>query len=352
MRYLTIAIVAFVVALALTPLARSLSARFGIVVSPGGRRKHKGAMPLLGGIPLFVAYAIAIGLTLWLVPLEDGTDFRPIRGVILGTTFVFIGGLLDDRFELDYRLQFLMQFGAAFIANFHVAFLERISNPIPGLTQIPIPGISVDSAENLIIFSDPVAWIITTLWIVGIINAVNFFDGVDGLAAGVGAIACGLFAWHGFSLGQTTVPALPMALAATLLGFLVFNFPPASIYLGSAGVFILAYNLATLSLLAPAKLATALLVLALPILDGVWRAIDRIRRGRNPFSGDRGHLHFLLIDQGWQPRQVIALYYAVALLFGLIAIFAPGGLPKLITLLALSIVVLIFLAYRTSKIDI
>ena len=347
MRYVIVTVAAFVTAALLTPLAIRLSIRFGIVVSPGGRRKHKGDMPLLGGIPLFVAYLLAIGLTLWLIPFR-GDDFRPIRGLILGTIFVFIGGLLDDRYELDYRLQFLIQFGAALIANLHVAFLERVSNPFPTLTHIPIPGLILDPVDNLIILSTPLAWLITTLWIVGIINAVNFFDGVDGLAAGVGAIACVLFAWHGFfKLGQTTIPTLSLVLAAALLGFLIFNFPPATIYLGSAGVYLLAYNLSTLSLLAPAKLATALLVLALPILDGLWRAFDRIRHGRNPFSGDRGHLHFILLDQGWPPRKIIALYYSTALLFGLIALFAPSGLPKLLTFATLAIIILIFLARHT-----
>ena len=350
MPYALITIAAFLVAAAMTPVAKTLAHKLGMVALPGGRRKHNGAIARTGGIPLYVGYMVAIGLILWLLPPESERVFRPIRGVIFGTTFLFVGGLIDDKYDLSYGWQFAIQFGAAFIANLHVAFLERISNPIPGLTDIPIPGVGFDSAENLIVFSTPVAWIITTIWIVGIINAVNFFDGVDGLATGVGAIACLMFAWHGFTLpGQTTVPTFPLALAAVLIGFLIFNFSPATIFLGSAGAYILAYNLATLSLLAPAKLATALLVLALPILDGLYRAIARIRQGRSPFSGDRGHLHFLLLDQGWPVRNIVLLYYTIAIIFGSVAIFAPSGLPKLITLGVLTVGIVIFIAIRSNR---
>ncbi len=358
-RFILIATVAFVIAVGLTPWARNLSFRFGFVVAAGGRRQHQGKMPLLGGVAVFIAYAVAIGLIFWLVPPENDAVFRPIRGVIFGSIFVFVGGLLDDKFELSYYWQFVIQFGAAIIANLHVAFLERISNPFPGLTDIPLPGVTFDSAENLIIFDTWLAWLITTLWIVGMINAVNFFDGIDGLATGVGAIACLFFAWHGYSLALGlddvtatnifSVPTFSLALAAALLGFLVYNFPVASIFLGSAGVYLLAYNLATLSLLAPAKLATALLVLALPILDGLYRAAARLSKGRSPFSGDRGHLHFLLLDQGWSARQILLFYYSVALLFGFVAIFAPAGFFKLAALLVLVSGLLIFIKIRTGR---
>jgi UDP-GlcNAc:undecaprenyl-phosphate GlcNAc-1-phosphate transferase len=127
------------------------------------------------------------------------------------------------------------------------------------------------------------------------INTVNFLDGLDGLAAGVGTIAMLLFTWHSMRLEQTTVPLFSLAMAGALIGFLLFNFAPAKIFLGS-GAWILGFNIATLSILSPAKISTALLVMAVPILDVAWQIGDRLRRGVGPYQGDRGHLHFRLSD--------------------------------------------------------
>jgi len=135
------------------------------------------------------------------------------------------------------------------------------------------------------------------------------------------------------------------------LGFLPFNFAPARIFLGSAGAYILGYNLATLSILSPAKIATALLVLAIPIIDGVWRAIDRMRQRRSPFQGDRGHLHYRLADEGVPTRWIVLGYYGLSLAFGLVALFAPG-LLKLTLLLILSgflVSILVWLSSRSNS---
>jgi UDP-GlcNAc:undecaprenyl-phosphate GlcNAc-1-phosphate transferase len=193
--------------------------------------------------------------------------------------------------------------------------------------------------------------LITLIWIVGIINSVNWLDGLDGLSAGVGTIAALLFAWHSLRLGQDAVAAFPLAMAGALLGFLPFNFVPARIFLGTAGAYVLGYNLATLSILSPAKIATALLILAIPILDGLWRVLDRLRRGQSPFYGDRGHLHFRLVDEGVPIRRIVLGYYGVSLSFGLVAIFAPGLFKLAILLLlgALILTLLIRFSYRKGQ---
>ncbi len=334
MIYALIAAVAFITAVLIIPLAQRLAQRWGIVAVPGGRRQHTGNIPRLGGIPIFVGYAVAVGVIYTLLPPESRQSI-PLRGIVVGTTFVFLGGLLDDWLDLKFHWQLAIQLTAALIANYHVAFLERIANPTPW-TTLPIPGLTIELPSNEIVFATPFAWFITAFWIVGMMNAINWLDGLDGLAAGVGAIACGLFAWHALQLGQTTVAAFPLALGAALLGFLLFNFAPARIFLGSAGVYILAYNLATLAFLAPAKTATALMVLALPLLDGVWRIIDRVRQGRSPFSGDRRHLHFLLRDYGVPVRKIVLGYYAVTLGLGLVAVM--GGLSPSLKLVILAVI--------------
>ncbi|MEM8862103.1 MAG: MraY family glycosyltransferase, partial [Chloroflexota bacterium] len=264
-------------------------------------------------------------------------DARLITGVLLGFSLVFAGGILDDYFDLPWWVQYAVQVGATLIAvNYNVIF-EAITNPING--QV----ISLD--ELLPRFAVP---IITLLWVSGMMNTVNWLDGLDGLAAGVGTIAALLFAWHSYSLGQLSVSAFPLALAGALLGFLPFNFSPARIFLGSAGAYIIGFSLATLALITPAKIATALLVMAVPILDVAWQIFDRIRRGQSPFRGDRGHLHFRLSDGGLPTPTIVIGYYAASAVFGLVAIFAPG-LWKLILLIILSVAVLGTLRWMSNS---
>jgi UDP-N-acetylmuramyl pentapeptide phosphotransferase/UDP-N-acetylglucosamine-1-phosphate transferase len=150
------------------------------------------------------------------------------------------------------------------------------------------------------------------------------------------------------------VPAfyLPLALAGASVGFLFFNFAPARIFLGTAGVFLLGYNLATLAILAPAKWSTALLVLAVPIIDGVWLVIDRIRHGQSPMKGDRRHLHFRLADSGLSPKRIVIGYYGVAAVFGSVAVMASSALIKIVTLVVLGTAVLgllIWLSFQADK---
>ncbi|MCZ7668501.1 MAG: undecaprenyl/decaprenyl-phosphate alpha-N-acetylglucosaminyl 1-phosphate transferase [Chloroflexi bacterium] len=195
----------------------------------------------------------------------------------------------------------------------------------------------------------PLALLFTLLWVVGMINAINWLDGLDGLAAGVCLIAALLFAWHSHSLGQTTVPLLPLALAGALAGFLPFNFAPARIFLGSVGAYLLGYQMATLSILSPAKLSTALLVLAIPIMDVAWLSLNRIRRGRNPMEADRQHLHFRLADRGFSTRRIVLGYYLVTSAFGLIAVFAQSRLLKVVLWLLLYAALFLLLDWSSKR---
>lgn len=317
--YLLVFFAALAASAVITPFAERLARRYDIMAMPGGRRRHSIPVPKLGGIPIIVAYLAGIAIIYWRIP-PSGDDALRLQGVILGSFIVFAGGLIDDFRELSPWLQFAIQFVGAGVAIGHIIFIEVFANPLTG--------------EPIWIQSRPAVIVLTLLWMVGIINTVNWLDGLDGLAAGVGTIAALLFAWHSLRLGQDAVAAFPLAMAGALLGFLPFNFAPARIFLGTAGAYVLGYNLATLSILSPAKIATALLVLAVPILDGIWRVADRARRGQSPFRGDRGHLHFRLADEGVPTRVIVLGYYAFSLAFGLVAIFAPG-LFKLALLLLL-----------------
>jgi len=331
--YLAVFLIAFVVSLLLTPVAIWLSRKLGVMAMPGGRRQHGRPVPMLGGLPVTIAYLAGIVIVYRFLP-PIGDDSLRLRGIVLGSLIFFAGGLIDDFWELPAWAQFAVQFFGASIAMAHIVFIEVFTNPI--------------NSETVWVAWRPLAYLITLLWIVGIVNSVNFLDGLDGLAAGVGTIAALIFAWHSIRLGQEAVAAFPLAMAGALLGFLPFNFAPARIFLGSAGAYVLGYNLATLSILSPAKIATALLVLAIPIIDGLWRTIDRIRQRRSPFQGDRGHLHFRLADEGVPTRWIVLGYYGLSLAFGVVALFAPG-LLKLILLIILSGVLVSLLVWLSSR---
>lgn len=342
MVYALIFLVSLATSALLTPLARRLSWRWQILAEPGGRRRHRGQVPTLGGIAIFPAFILAVLLACYvLIPPESAREAMLLRGVLWGSLLMFLGGLVDDRWELSAGTLFLLQFVAVAVAMAHQVFIQQFTLPIAGFEELKWQ----ENVLHLLLM-----FVLTAGWILGMINTINFLDGLDGLAAGVGAIAALLFAWHHYSLvGRTTTAAFPLALAGALLGFLPFNFAPARIFLGSAGAYFLGYGLATMSILAPAKIATALLVLAVPIMDVAWQIVDRLRRGQSPFRGDRGHLHFRLSDFGLPTRRIVLGYYLVAIVFGLAALFAPTPTAKLIILLLLSALVFAILVWLTRR---
>lgn len=350
MTYVLVFGTALIAALLLTPAMRRLALRLGLIAEPGGRRRHEGTIPKLGGLAVFFAWLIGVFLIYYYLPPVEPDDATRLRGLLLGSLIVTAGGLLDDWFDLKPWAQFAIQFAGAAVAISHLIFIEVFTNPV-GPAVWALPGLSwfFSLEGDLVWIWRPLAILITVFWVMGMINAVNWLDGLDGLAAGLCTIAALLFAWHSNVLGQTTVALFPLALAGALLGFLPFNFAPARIFLGSAGAYFLGYQMATLSILSPAKLSTALLVLAVPILDVAWQIIDRMRRGQNPLQGDRGHLHFRLSDGGLPTPLIVIGYYIVAIAFGLVAIFAPSGLFKLLLLLAISTVVFLLLIWLSRR---
>jgi UDP-GlcNAc:undecaprenyl-phosphate/decaprenyl-phosphate GlcNAc-1-phosphate transferase len=318
---------ALIIAALATPLARRLGLRLGLVDLPGGRRRHEGAVTRIGGVGLFAGFFVtAAGL--FVLGVYRPEHRLPLEGVLLGTALVFAFGLADDRFGFSARPQFLAQLAAAAIAIGTTVFIGQVTLPFLGLRELP--------------------WFITypltILWVVGMMNTVNFLDGLDGLAAGVGTIAALLFAVHSYSLGQHEIALYSLALAGSCLGFLIFNFHPARVFLGSAGAMTLGYALATLSILAPARVATALLVMAIPIADTAFQIYDRWRRGQSPARGDRGHLHYRLIDLGLSQRQIVVGYWLFCAVFGGLALLISAPVYKLLAIGMLGVIVVAVLA--------
>jgi UDP-N-acetylmuramyl pentapeptide phosphotransferase/UDP-N-acetylglucosamine-1-phosphate transferase len=181
-------------------------------------------------------------------------------------------------------------------------------------------------------------------------NTVNMIDGLDGLAAGVTLIAATVLAIHTIQLNQYTVALLPLALAGVCCGFLPYNFHPARIFMGDSGAMVLGYLLAITAIIGGAKLASALLVLGIPILDSLWMVAYRRYSGGHLMRADRQHLHHRLLDLGLSQRQVVLLYYAVGTIFGALALLPAGyGLLKLGGLALLMILLVGALFYVTRR---
>jgi UDP-GlcNAc:undecaprenyl-phosphate GlcNAc-1-phosphate transferase len=328
--YLIVFGIAFVLALSLTPLARSIGFRLRMVDKPGGRRAHRGAIPRLGGIAMYVGFTAAVVATMvlpaeWFPARLDPKETTRLTGLLLGTAAVFFFGLLDDRLQFGHRPQYIAQFLASLIAIAFLIHIKHVNNPLTGEFFFGDDG-----------FPWPIVWGLTIFWFMGMMNTVNFLDGLDGLAAGVVAIASAILAVHMWREGQYSIMLLPIALLGATLGFLPWNSHPARVFMGSTGSYVLGYALACLGIIAGAKMATMLLVLALPIIDVGWLILTRLRRGGEPAWNGRDHLHYRLVDIGFTQRQVVLGYYVFCAVFGVTALLVSSRVFKLITVAVLA----------------
>ena len=340
-------------AVLLTRLAITLGIKLGIADVPGGRRRHARITSRLGVLPLFGAFALAALISQRLgVDTTDRIN-EPIRftGLLIGGAIIAITGFLDDRFDLPSTPQFVVQGLCALIAIASLVFIERFTFPLPLIDQQIVLtevfqrafGAGLGYALGFLFTT-----LLTEFWFIGMINTVNFLDGVDGLAATISFIAAGVTAIHMLREGQYSVALLPIALMGTLAGFLVFNLPPAKIFIGGGALW-LGFALACIGIIGGAKIALLLLVMGLPIADVVWQMFDRWWHGRSLAQGDRGHLHLRLFDQGWSAKRIVLLYASVSLAFGAAALIPQPPLLKLFTFLALAAIVILALARLSRK---
>jgi UDP-GlcNAc:undecaprenyl-phosphate GlcNAc-1-phosphate transferase len=327
--------VAFLGTLALTPLVSRLARRLGFVDVPREpKHVHHSPVPRLGGVALFLPFVAAVGVSLLLpVEREDPLELHRLAGLLFGSSLVFGMGVWDDKRELGPFPQLAVQFVAAVVATYCGITIREIANPLGGM----------------ITFALPITVAFTLFWLLGMMNTVNWLDGLDGLAGGVTVIASLLLFVHSYRLGQYSVSLLPLALAGCVLGFLPFNFHPARVFLGTSGALFLGFALGSMAIVGGAKMATALLVMGIPILDVAWQIINRLRLGRSPFLGDRGHLHHRLLDLGLSQERVVLIFYVVCAAFGALALVLASGLQKLLALLAMMTVAFLVLIALARK---
>lgn len=296
---------------------RAIALKFNIADHPSERRINTRPVPRAGG--LAVAGAFALTGTLLVIfsaqlGLSAGTGSAELTSagaaaLLLGTAIAGVIGLIDDRYDLRARWQIIGQFLIALIPIAFGLRIAFISNPL--------------GAGDLL-FPDAIALGVTIFWTLGMQNSMNFIDGLDGLSGGISLFAA-------VTLGVIALPTSPLlaalsfTLAGALAGFLRFNFYPASIYMGTSGILAVAYALAVLALLGTAKVAAALLILGVPIIDALFVIVGRIAAGRSPYTPDESHIHRRLLRYGFSHRGSVLVLYALTAALSVLALLLTGS---------------------------
>ncbi len=315
-----------VVSFIATPMVKSLAYKVGAIDVPkDNRRMHKVPIPRLGGLAIFIAFLLT---TLIFADID-----RQLQGILLGSVMIVVLGVLDDIMALKALPKLIVQIAAAGIAVYHGCVIQFFSNPNV---------FSDVSYVNLGWLSIP----ISIIWIVAITNAVNFIDGLDGLAVGVSAISTASLIVIALLVSETNIAMVLIALLGACLGFIPYNMNPAKIFMGDTGATFLGYILATLSITGLFKLyaiisfAVPFLILGVPIFDICFAFLRRIAKGQNPMVADRGHVHHRLIDMGFSQKQSVAIAYMLAAILGLAAVLltSSGELRALVLIGAVFVV--------------
>ncbi len=297
-------VLAALIAIGLTPIVFRTVVRHGIVDRPEARRVNTRTLPRSGGLAIAGSFlVVAAGFVLlnervgWL-PTPPNLEVNELVALFVGGAAAATFGALDDLLDLRARWQFGGQLVLALLAVALGIGIAVINDPIGG---------------GVFQFSEPFSVGFTVFWIVGMINSINWIDGLDGLSTGIALIASvtlGLISLT-TQVSQPLIAVLCFALAGSLAGFLRWNFHPARIFSGTSGVQFVGYTLAVLAILGEAKVAVAVLVLGVPIIDTFWIIVGRISKGRSPFAPDRSHIHHRLLDLGLSHRNTVLVIYGI-----------------------------------------
>lgn len=330
-------IVSFAFTFATTPLVRRFAFKIGAIDIPkDNRRMHKKPTPRIGGLAIIFGFTVAT--------LCFAQPSRQLYGTLAGAAIIAVMGVIDDCKNLPAKLKFVIQIIAALLVVF-------------------AGDIKIDVFTNPNFLSDNPYWVLpewlsvtlTVIWIVFITNAVNFIDGLDGLAAGVSAIMSISLVFISIRVGEYSIAILGIALMGSCFGFLPFNFNPAKIFMGDTGSTFLGFMLATLSIqgvfksYAVISFAVPLLILGLPLFDALFAMIRRILRGQSPMTADRGHLHHRLVDMGFSQKQTVFILYAISGVLGITAVLlAESGVLRAL-LLVICVLILLLIGSMLGK---
>lgn len=330
--YIKIGIFAAAVSFLFTPIVRMIAHKVGAIDVPrDDRRMHTKPTPRLGGLAIYFSILLSMVVFMW--PLS-----KEIQAILLGGSVIVVSGYLDDTKGLSPSMKVLFQLIAAIIAIYGGIHVEAISNFLG----------EKGSVINLGIISYP----LTVIWIVGVTNAINLIDGLDGLADGVSAIAALSLAVISYIFGNEEIGMMCLIIAGACLGFLPYNFNPASIFMGDTGALLLGYLFAVITIEGVLKTAVTVavvvpvIILAVPISDTLFAIVRRTLSGQSFATADKGHLHHRILNMGFSIKQTVLILYAMAIILGFLAVVVSliGGL--LGNILAIGIVIIITMIAR------
>lgn len=327
-------VVAFLISFASTPVVIGIARKIkAIDVPKDERRVHKKPIPLIGGLAIFYGFLISV---LCFCKIDES-----LIGILIGAIVIVITGVIDDKYNLPAKIKLLMQIVAAVIVVVFGVEIQYIENPFTN-EYITFGWLSIP---------------ITILWIVGVTNAVNLTDGLDGLAAGISTIASLSLLVLILFTDNLNLAIITAALAGAGFGFLPYNFNPAKIFMGDTGSMFLGYMLACISVQGLMKTYTVIsfampiLVLGLPIFDTIFAIVRRVVTGRSIMSPDRGHLHHRLLDMGFSQRQTVAILYTLTAILCLTALvmFLRNPICGLILVLSVIFILIVSFAVIDTK---
>jgi len=356
LKYFLIFLSALLLAVIFTVLVKYIAVKLKIVDRPSLKRKiHKAKTPLLGGVAIFLSFFIILYFARAEL-LAGDLNLNHWLGFFIGACFLMIGGFLDDKYDLAPKQQIiwpLLAIGAVIIGGIGI---EKITNPFGGLLYLDgwkIPVIEWGSGMHYFVV---IADCFTIVWLMGMMFTTKLLDGVDGLVTGIAAIS-GIIIFLFTMTTKYYQPDIGLAaliLTAACLGFLIFNWHPAKIFLGEGGSLLLGYILGVLAIISGGKIAIALLIMGIPALDVAWTIFRRLAASKNPFKfADKKHLHFRFLDLGLSQRQTVLIYYFFAATFGLSALFlqSKGKLIALAILISVMIVIVasVLILYKIKR---
>jgi len=343
--YLFIFITAILLSVLCTVLIRWVSLKYGVVDRPSPRKIHTQAVPLLGGVAVFFSFFIM--LFIFREELVAGKlQYHHWLGFFIGAIFLMIGGFLDDKYDISPRWQIIWPLLAIISVIGGGVEIGKISAPTGGILHLDQWRITLWHLNNATFYLVVLADLFTLLWLLGMMYTTKLLDGVDGLVGGITAIG-GLVIFLFTSSTPYHQPDIALAsliFAGCCLGFLIFNWNPARIFLGEGGSLLLGYILGVLAIISGGKIAIALLVMGVPIMDVGWTILRRLWKGNNPFKfPDKKHLHHRLLNQGLSQKQTVLIFYTIAIIFGGSALFLQTK-GKIYALSALIILMLFIVA--------
>ncbi len=339
---------AFALSLSATSIVRWLAQRMKIVDVPTvapERKIHARPVPLLGGVAIFLAFFAVVGIFSQYPNGVTGPHILPkyLVGMLAAALVLMIGGALDDKLRLPPTVQILFPIAATLIVIASGIGIRLITNPLGGVIDLTSVNLPVFSWHGTPYYVTLWADVFTFAWLMGMMYTTKFLDGLDGLVAGIttiGSLAVFILSVRPPVL-QPETARLALILAGAAAGFLIWNWHPARVFLGEGGSLLTGFLLGTLAIVAGSKVATALLIMGIPILDVVWVIVRRVFiEHRSPFrSADRKHLHFRLLDVGFSHRGAVVFLYLLTAVFSATTLVFRG-VQKLMALIVLTLVML------------